>query len=400
MTPKIMHLVPLDTVGGVEQLYSFYIGATRDRFSHITLNDRKNVAPMLQSNIEQASLAILSTKYSGKLKLPRKPDFIRRSHLKRLIRHYSPDLLVVWNKVEGFDLSLSSPGTKVIYYEHGAGWYSPAPQQAKSFLGQVDSIICNSHAAAEVIKSKWDIPSGTPIQVCHNCIRKDCLPEQPVPAKQLGSAPYTLGMAGRLLSRKGIPLALHSLKKLLDNGGTFRLKIAGTGPEEEHFRQLASSLGIEAQVDFLGLVSNMASFYQEIDAFLCPSVTEPFGLVAAEAGAYGVPVIASAVDGLAEVIKSGQTGLLVPPTLSLKEYETLGGKPEQLLDRVYLPTHQQVAAPRVVSPEALAEAVASLFNDKSRYDDISYQCQVHVREQFHPEKYVLSLNDIFTQLLN
>jgi len=91
-----------------------------------------------------------------------------------------------------------------------------------------------------------------------------------------------------------------------------RLVLIGDGPDVTAVRCEAERLGVLDRVFFIGVVDHIASLLAAADLFLLPSSTESFGLAALEAMASGVPVIASNVGGLPEVVEDGVTGHLVP----------------------------------------------------------------------------------------
>jgi L-malate glycosyltransferase len=91
-----------------------------------------------------------------------------------------------------------------------------------------------------------------------------------------------------------------------------RLLMVGDGPELPEASQLARSLGIAADVEFLGEQDQVVQLLSASDVFLLPSAQESFGLAALEAMACEVPVVASRVGGLPEVIDHGVTGFLHP----------------------------------------------------------------------------------------
>lgn len=91
-----------------------------------------------------------------------------------------------------------------------------------------------------------------------------------------------------------------------------RLILVGDGPEATVAEELAVKLGVRDRVTFTGVVDRVAPVLRAADLFLLPSQTESFGLAALEALASGVPVIASDVGGIPEVVEHGITGYLAP----------------------------------------------------------------------------------------
>jgi N-acetyl-alpha-D-glucosaminyl L-malate synthase BshA len=89
-----------------------------------------------------------------------------------------------------------------------------------------------------------------------------------------------------------------------------RLRLVGDGPARESALALAASLGVAADVDWLGERDDLPALLAGATAFLLPSATESFGLAALEALACGVPVVASRVGGIPEVVADGEVGFL------------------------------------------------------------------------------------------
>ena len=121
--------------------------------------------------------------------------------------------------------------------------------------------------------------------------------------------------AGRLAPQKGCDTAHEALARLLPEFGDLQLRVAGAGPWEQAYRNLARSLGCPDRVEWLGWLEGpeLREELRRCGVLLMPSRYEPFGLSALEAMACGAPVIASRVDGIAEYVRDNQNGLLTTP---------------------------------------------------------------------------------------
>jgi len=123
-----------------------------------------------------------------------------------------------------------------------------------------------------------------------------------------------VGFVGQLIRRKGLTDVMQAWSALdaRDFKIRPRLKIAGEGPMKLELEQWRHGLRHPQAVELLGYVEDLVTFYRTLRVLLMPSHAEGFGLAAAEAMACGVPVIAGDASSLPEIIRDGETGILVP----------------------------------------------------------------------------------------
>jgi glycosyltransferase involved in cell wall biosynthesis len=122
----------------------------------------------------------------------------------------------------------------------------------------------------------------------------------------------TIITVANLRREKAHEVLLHAAAQLAPTHPDLRFVIAGDGPRAAALRNLVSTLGLASQVEFLGHVEDVPGLLRGADAFVLPSLSEAFPNAAIEAMAAGLPVVASAVGGLLDLIDDGRTGILAP----------------------------------------------------------------------------------------
>lgn len=129
-----------------------------------------------------------------------------------------------------------------------------------------------------------------------------------------------VGYVGRLETVKGVETLVRAAAGIAaarvrdcDGECDVRFVIGGAGSLEGELREIAVAHGLTSRLEFLGPVVSTAATFTALDIVVVPSLSEGFGIVAAEAMALGKPVIASRVGGLPEVVEDRITGVLVPP---------------------------------------------------------------------------------------
>jgi len=117
---------------------------------------------------------------------------------------------------------------------------------------------------------------------------------------------------GGLHPRKGLPDLLQAFDQVHARFPAARLHVVGGGPDLDTYRALAASLSCAAAVEFAGPQDDPYPWMKGADIFVLPSLADPAPLVLPEAREAGCAVIATAVDGIPELLEQGAAGLLVP----------------------------------------------------------------------------------------
>jgi glycosyltransferase involved in cell wall biosynthesis len=122
--------------------------------------------------------------------------------------------------------------------------------------------------------------------------------------------PIPIGFIGRLDPVKRIPDLLEAVRKL---NGRVHLHIYGEGARRPELESLIAELDLKSSVTLHGSVARPQDAMSQIELLVLPSEAEGFGLVLIEAMAAGVPVVATNVPGIRDVVRDEETGLLVAP---------------------------------------------------------------------------------------
>lgn len=123
-----------------------------------------------------------------------------------------------------------------------------------------------------------------------------------------------IGQIGSLIHRKGIDLLIKSADILRQQNIGFHIVLAGSGPDENNYKDMVAKLDLDDHFTFAGDTETPELFYQHIfDINVLASRSEAFGITLAEGAACGLPCVGSNVEGIPEVIAENSTGLLFEP---------------------------------------------------------------------------------------
>jgi len=129
---------------------------------------------------------------------------------------------------------------------------------------------------------------------------------------KIGHAPL-IGLVGRMTPQKGHRYILEAMPEILQRFPDVRLLFAGDGPERRALAVHACQLGVEQACIFAGVRDDIPAVFAALDGVVVPSVSEGFPYVVLEAMAMARPIVASAVNGIPEMVADEQTALLVEP---------------------------------------------------------------------------------------
>jgi glycosyltransferase involved in cell wall biosynthesis len=210
-----------------------------------------------------------------------------------------------WSGQYGILAGLLTPGARVLTVEHSAMAPANGVQRTLRALlnTRLDARVAVADETARRLERTTVAPRGS-IEVIHNGVADLAVTSIP----QRGSQP-TIGFAGRFTHEKGADVLLRALAQL--TGVTAVL--VGDGELRPASEVLASELGVADRAIFTGWREDARELMATWDVFVLPSRREGFGISIVEAMLAGLPVVATSVGGVPEVVVDGENAILVPP---------------------------------------------------------------------------------------
>ncbi|MDQ2833208.1 MAG: glycosyltransferase family 4 protein [Acidobacteriota bacterium] len=170
-----------------------------------------------------------------------------------------------------------------------------------------------------------------------------------------GDRPLQVGFVGRLSQEKGPDLFLRAAAEVLKEIPGTRFVVAGDGPEKAALESLMESLKIREQVSLLGRTEDMPSFYASLDILVSSSRQEGLPIALLEGMASGLPLVATAVGSVPEIVQRDRTGILVPA----ENVQALASGIKELLQRPTLRQHCGSAAKALIAESYSADRMAA-----------------------------------------
>jgi len=167
-----------------------------------------------------------------------------------------------------------------------------------------------------------------------------------------------IGTVARLIARKGIDLLLRAFLTV-QHTYRARLLVVGDGPQRDELQALGRELGIEHSISWLGLQADASICLRAMDVFALPARLEGSPNAVLEAMAAGLPIVATRIGGISDLLEEGRIGLLVPSD----DAEALAGALDKLLSDSHLRTDLGCRArTRAVSVFSLSGAIPRLID--------------------------------------
>jgi glycosyltransferase involved in cell wall biosynthesis len=166
---------------------------------------------------------------------------------------------------------------------------------------------------SEALKRHAEALGADPCKVSVVPNTVDTLKFRPFSGEEKRDGVIRVGFIGRLISNKGPQYLVEAVPHIIREFSNVKFQVAGNGPLLQELEHRVQQLGVEDSVHFLGTVPSNVEFMQSCDIMVRPSLTEGMPLTVLEAMACGVPTVASRVGGTPEILRDGETGLLVEP---------------------------------------------------------------------------------------
>jgi glycosyltransferase involved in cell wall biosynthesis len=307
-SPYVVHLIPSLEVGGMERLVSdLAIARTSGKTSILCLNKLGTLGEQIEKDVDIEVLEIPKNLFLATWKVYKKfkilkPDII---HCHNLHAHFF-----------GGICSILLPNTKVVLTKHGQHIPSSGYTSKINKLTLQKSKIIGVSADITQLMQKWITKNNQPIEYIANGVSLtpyEDLKLKETAKKELGikQSTFCVGMVARLSPPKDHLLLIEAMALLSEVYPDIKLVIAGDGPLRNKIETYITSNHYDHVVTMLGERKDIANILNALDVFALTSSSEGIPMTILEAMAASLPIIATNVGGIPQVVINEVTGLLV-----------------------------------------------------------------------------------------
>ncbi|MFA5336298.1 MAG: lipopolysaccharide heptosyltransferase II [Candidatus Omnitrophota bacterium] len=286
--------------------------------------------------------------------------------VRKILRSEKADILHARSRVPAMIGYYAARSAGVIFITTCHGYYSRKP--FSKVMGWGKYVIAISQVIAKHMMDSFKVPFRR-IKLIYRGVNLEQF-KYKEPDESVKSA-YTIGIVGRLTPLKGHKYFFRAVAKVLKYFPRIKVLVVGdASPGKEKYRQeledTVRRLGLSRNTEFLGRRSDIPDILAGLDALvLATIVPEGFGRVIIEAFASGVPVVATSVGGVTEIIRDGENGLLVPPE----------------------------------DPQAMSEAIVRVLKDRALAKEIVRNARKDAEQKFNLDRMITETVRVYEEAL-
>lgn len=330
--------------GGGEKWMVTAAKSLADRGHNVTLASKKNSRLLHYATQKGVKTMVMEIRSDfSPLKTLKVARYLKANHIDVLICNLNKDIRVA-------GLAARIAGNTAVLARHGMLLCSRKWKHRISLTRLCDGIITNSNTIKQTYAAYGWFPPEF-VDVIYNGI---VIPEQVRPVDFAARFPgkTIIYSAGRLSAQKGFTYLIDAAAILGKARNDLVFVVSGEGKLEHELKTRVSSLGLEKSFIFEGFTQDIFPYLKGCDLFVLASLFEGMPNVVMEAMAVEKPVVATDVNGARELMREGITGLIVPPA----------------------------------DPDALAAAIASIIDDRSKLEQFGKDAKKRVAEEFTIQK--------------
>lgn len=376
---KILHQISLSNIGGVQRSFKFYFlyALKKSVFQHYVYGMHK-----LNVNFFDLKDFYKNIQYS----IINKIKFVFFLFSKNYIIHFYNNL----GSHQINSLLKIIPYSNIIFHERGLAW-NAKDKDIKIYqdnASRAKVIIANSNAAKIILTKRFGIDKNKIKVIYNGFLNKDY---NFVPNNyHRYSKKFSIGYIGRLDTPKGVHVLINAAKDLQD----YDFFIAGEGILEDELKKLSLNY---RNINFVGKINEPLNFISKMDIIVVPSIREPLGNVIIKSGYCKKAVIASNIDGIAEIIKNGENGILIHPEKPLS-FNKFIKDAVPLPKFVVNPETTDLQVPQEIDKDKLKSQIVILEKNPTLRKKYGEKLSKTVKEKFNIESYFKKLEIIYRDI--